>query len=171
MTGKALSLGASVFAPINFCETFNLWPWYWCSPTTFFRIPLAHSFLNGLVKGFWQTVSRDKATDEKLTRGRDVILDCDSAQRIARNITMMHTMSSFASNFKNILQCGSTLTAAKEPLHSGVYIFRSITIVGMVETGMCRPNNKLSNVIASHHKQQKRHIHQVRCTVSCLSRP
>jgi hypothetical protein len=116
----------------------------WCSPTTFFHIPLAHAFLNGLVNGFWQMVSRDKAIDEKLTRGRYLILHCESARRIARNFSMMHSTSGFASNFKNILQCGPTLVpkSAKEAFHRRLDIFRTSAIVCMVEMAMCRPNNK-----------------------------
>jgi hypothetical protein len=57
-----------------------------CRPTTFFRIPLAHAFLNGLVKGFWRLVNRDKATNDKLTHGREVILDAASVRMIGCRI-------------------------------------------------------------------------------------
>jgi hypothetical protein len=66
-----------------------------------------------LVKGFWRLVSRDKATDEKLTSGRDVILDSGSTRKIGENVQGMQATSGFASKFKNILTCAHNILSMR----------------------------------------------------------
>lgn len=79
---------------------------YTCSrATTFFRICMAHAWLNGLVKGFWKLAGRDKQTNEKLTCGQEVVLSKESKAKIAANVAAMSPTSAFTSTFKDILTC------------------------------------------------------------------
>lgn len=84
-----------------------------CSPTTFFRIPLAHAFLNGLVMGFWKVVSRDDKTNSSFTCGADVRLSAEAKEKIAANVERMAPTSAFSSTFKNILTCAPRLLLTK----------------------------------------------------------
>jgi hypothetical protein len=76
-----------------------------CRPSTFFRVPGAHSFLNGLVRGFWKVACRDEKANSKLTKGQDAIVGKAAQKAIVANVARMCPTSDFDAKFKNILEC------------------------------------------------------------------
>jgi hypothetical protein len=89
------------------CETVQLT----CRASTFFRVPGAHAFLNGLVRGFWRMACWDAKSNEKLTKGKDVIISKAEQKKIASNVARMHPTSQFDNGFKNMLQNEPTVPA------------------------------------------------------------
>jgi hypothetical protein len=101
---KSVSLGLGNAAR---CETVHTT----CRASTFFRVPAAHAFLNGLVRGFWRMACRDAKSNEKLTKGKDVIISKAEQKNIASNVARMHPTSEFDNGFKNMLENVLTVSA------------------------------------------------------------
>jgi hypothetical protein len=100
-TQRLLKKGvASGLRSVARCETVHIT----CRASTFFRVPVAHAFLNGLVRGFWRMACRDAKSNEKLTKGKDVIISKAEQKKIASNVARMHPTSEFDNGFKNMLE-------------------------------------------------------------------
>jgi hypothetical protein len=84
-----------------------------CRASTFFRVPVAHAFLNGLVRGFWRMACRDAKVNEKLTQGKDVIISKAEQRKIAANVARMHPTSEFDTGFKNIVEYALSVGPAR----------------------------------------------------------
>jgi hypothetical protein len=74
-------------------------------PSLFFRVPVVHAFLNGLVRGFWRMACRDVKKNSKLSQGQEAIVSKAAQVRIAANVRRMCPTSEFDSAFKNIIEC------------------------------------------------------------------
>jgi hypothetical protein len=68
--------------------------------STFFRVPIAHAFLNGLVRGFWSTACRDVKTNDGLTKGTEAIIGKAEQKLIAANVARIHATSAFDSGLE-----------------------------------------------------------------------
>jgi hypothetical protein len=73
--------------------------------STFFRVPVAHAFLNGLVRGFWRMACRDAKKNSGLSKGQEAIISKAAQNKIAANVNRMCPTSEFDSAFKNIIEC------------------------------------------------------------------
>jgi hypothetical protein len=98
---------------------------YCCRPSTFFRVPVAHAFLNGLVRGFWRMACRDTKKNCKLSKGQEAIGSKAAQEMIAANvqnacaphrslIRRSRTSSSAHQVLTNLITCMSCIISINE---------------------------------------------------------
>jgi hypothetical protein len=95
-------------AAIGWTSMFSANIAYSCRPSTFFRIPVAHTFCNGLIKGFWRLVAREKTV--VLAHGNDLILSQENRATIRRRAREMRATSAFTGPLPDIIQCAPDCT-------------------------------------------------------------
>lgn len=77
------------------------------------RIPVAHAFCNGLVKGFWGLMSRNPKVE--LSVGNDIILSPQTRKTIAAKVKELRGTTSFTSALPDIIKCASAACPAPRP--------------------------------------------------------
>lgn len=74
-----------------------------CKPSLMYRIPLAHAFCNGFVKGFWQVMSRSSKV--ALQDGNDIILSQEARNNIRDKVKELRGTTCFSAAMPDIIKC------------------------------------------------------------------
>lgn len=80
-----------------------------CRPEAMHRIPLAHAFCNGLIKGFWALMARSGKVP--LRQGNDIILSRDARKAIKAQVAELRGTTCFTAALPDIVQCALDATA------------------------------------------------------------
>lgn len=71
------------------------------------RIPLAHAFCNGLIKGFWALMSRNGKVP--LRHGNDIILSKKTRELIRQKVKELRGTTCFTAAMPDIIKCGAAI--------------------------------------------------------------
>lgn len=67
------------------------------------RVPLAHAFANGLIKGFWALMARSGKVP--LAFGNDIILTADQKAFIKAKVVELQGTSCYTAALPDLIQC------------------------------------------------------------------
>lgn len=84
----------------------NIWRCLLCRPAAMHRIPLAHAFCNGLIKGFWALMAR--SGKRVLRWGDDIILSKEARAVIKRKVQELRGTTCFTAALPDIIQCDAS---------------------------------------------------------------